>query len=251
MGYLQFLGSSNFVPDKDHGNTHMLISEGDCNILIDCSGDIVQRIQAINLPFDNITDIILTHFHPDHVAGAPLLLMGMWIMGRKRPLNLYAIPHTSYRIQAVMDFYEWQTWPHFYPVIFNQVEEKEFAVVMNSPEFFIQASPVKHFIPTIGLRVEFAHSGKSFCYSCDTEPCPQVVRLAKYADILIHESTGAQPGHTSSVQAAEIANQAEVGELYLIHYQDRGTALEKMLSDAQKVFKGPVKLVQDFMKVEF
>lgn len=251
MARVIILGSSNFVPDIEHGNTHLLINAGELNVLVDCAGDVIQRLQKIQMPFDQITDLILTHFHPDHISGAPLLLMGMWIMGRKRPLNIYGISHTIYRIQALMDFYEWQTWPNFYPVSFIQVEEKGFAPVIDAPNLSISAYPVKHFIPTVGLRVEFKQSGKSLAYSCDTEPCQAVELLAKDVDVLIHESTGGTNGHSSSVQAAEVAKKARAKELYLIHYQERGQALEKMVRDAENVFPGPVHLAKDFATIPF
>ena len=54
-------------------------------------------------------------------------------------------------------------------------------------------------------------------YSCDTEPTPAIARLAHHAKILVHESTGAYRGHSSPEQAAEIAAQAHVGRLLLVH----------------------------------
>jgi ribonuclease BN (tRNA processing enzyme) len=50
-------------------------------------------------------------------------------------------------------------------------------------------------VPNIGLRVEFKASGKVWAYSCDTEPCSEVVRLGRGADVLVHEVAGAGLGH--------------------------------------------------------
>jgi ribonuclease Z len=251
MAIILILGSSNSVPDQEHGNTHMLIQTNERGILIDCAGDIIQRLQKAEVPFEDLTDLILTHFHPDHVSGAPLLLMGLWIMGRTQPLTIYGSPHTLYRMQAIMDFYEWQTWPNFYKINFIQVNEDEFAPVIETTEVRILASPVKHFIPTIGLRVEFLESGKSMAYSCDTSPCAQVARLANNVDILLHESTGEMFGHTSAAQAAEIANQARAKALYLIHYAARGDALQTMKASAANIFEGPVIIAEDYMRLDF
>jgi ribonuclease Z len=81
----------------------------------------------------------------------------------------------------------------------------------------IEARTVKHRIPTIGLRINFKDSRKLIAYSCDTEPCEEVLELADQADILIQESAGKAPGHTSSEQAGIIAKNTGVKVLYLIH----------------------------------
>jgi len=63
-------------------------------------------------------------------------------------------------------------------------------------EFDILAVPVQHFIPTIGLRIEFLKFKQVLAYSCDTEPCPQVLHLADGADVLIQGASGLLPRHS-------------------------------------------------------
>ena len=88
-------------------------------------------------------------------------------------------------------------------------------------------------------------------YSCDTEPCPQVVQLAAGADVLLHESFGEGFGHSSSVQAAEIAAEAGTKSLYLIHYDALAgeTAQAEMITDAKAAFPGEVCLAEDLMVI--
>ena len=88
-------------------------------------------------------------------------------------------------------------------------------------------------------------------YSCDTEPCPEVVRLAKGADVLIHETAGSSPGHSSAAQAGNAARTAEAKELYLIHYPTGDFDSQSLVKDAQNKFPGSVKLAEDFMELEF
>jgi ribonuclease Z len=118
--------------------------------------------------------------------------------------------------------------------------------VLEYDEFHIFAVPMKHLIPTIGLRIEFLKSKKVLAYSCDTEPCPQVIRLAQSANILIHEATGLSAGHSSAEQAGEAATRAKVSELYLIHYPAGKVSASELLSEARRKFKGPVRVAEDF-----
>jgi ribonuclease Z len=251
MGQVKILGSAFAVPGEKNENTHLSLINDDKVILIDSASNPIQHLQRGGIELDKITDIILTHFHPDHVSGIPLLLMGMWLMGRKKPLFLHGLSHTLDRMRTVMSLYEWGTWPNFYPVHFHSVEENEMSLVLEDKYVRIYASPVKHLIPTIGIRVERVDNSCSMAYSCDTEPCDQVVRLAKDVDFLIHESAGASLGHSSPVQAAEDAVRAGAKSLYLIHYPTNEQIQANFLADARKVFKGPVNLATDFLTLEF
>ncbi len=251
MAKLIILGSSNAIADKAHENTHMVLAGEKRTVLIDCVNNPLLRLQDAGVDFNSLTDLILTHFHPDHVSGVPLLLMDMWLMGRRAPLNIYGLHHTLDRVEAMMISYDWGSWPDFFPVSFCRLPMQERTSVLDVEEFSIVASPVQHMIPAIGLRVEFKRPGKALAYSCDTQPCPQVVRLAEGADVLIHEAAGALFGHSSAAQAGEDARQAEVGELILIHYPTGRFASGDPVAEAQTQFPGPVRLATDFMVIEF
>lgn len=252
MAKLILLGSSNAIPTPEHDNTHMVVLSGERTVLIDCASNPVLRLPQAGIPLESVTDLILTHFHPDHVSGAPLFLMDMWLLGRKQSLHVYGLSYTLDRMETLMNLYGWCDWPGFYPVIFHRVPEEEMTPLLECPSLRILASPVKHLIPAIGLRFESLPGGKAVAYSCDTEPCEAVVRLAQDVDVLIHEAAGAAPGHTSAEQAAEIAQRARAARLYLIHYATGNAGMTKTLvQQAQAHFAGPVALAEDFTTLDF
>lgn len=250
MAKIIILGSSNAIPDDKHENTHMAVVGDKSTVLIDCVNNPIVRLRKAGIVYDDIKDIILTHFHPDHVSGIPLLLMGLWLLGRKLPLDIYGLEHTIERIEKVMEFYDWESWPNFFQVRFHRLAAEEKIPVMANGEFRIFSSPVCHLVPTIGVRVELVENGKVMAYSCDTEPCGQVVRLSENADVLIHECSGETLGHTSASQAGEIASEAGVKSLYLIHYPTGDFDTNTLLVDARSTFSGPVELAEDFMHVD-
>ena len=102
-----------------------------------------------------------------------------------------------------------------------------------------------------------AKKGKKISYSGDTRPCEAMIRLARDSDILIHESTyeaedyqrAVDNAHSTSVEAAEIAREANVNELVLTHISTRYTSDENIKSEAQKVFKN-TKVARDYMKID-
>jgi ribonuclease Z len=251
MAKLVILGSSNAIPTEDHENTHMALLGEDRFVLIDCVSNPMLRLKKAGLIFNDLTDLILTHFHPDHVSGVPLLLQNMWQLGRTRPLNIFGLHHTLDRVRDLMGFFEWSTWPSFFPVAFHRLPDQDRTEVFKTNEFTVLASPVRHFVPTIGLRIEFSKSGKVLAYSCDTEPCPEVIDLAQGADVLIHEAHGAQVGHSSASQAAGIAREAQVKKLFLIHYPTWEFDPEPLVQEAAQIFPGEVALAKDFMELIF
>jgi len=246
------LGSSNAVPTPDHENTHMVLVGRERTVLVDCVSNPVLRLQRAGLDFRVLTDVIITHFHPDHVSGVPLLLMDMWLMGRRATLDIYGLHHTLDRLERLMDFYGWAEWPDFFPVAFHRLPAQELTPVLECSDFRIFSSPVQHLVPTIGLRFEFDHAGKVMAYSSDTEPCAQVIRLAQSADVLLHEASGAGHGHSSAAQAGEIASQAEVDRLYLIHYPTHPHPDgNNLIAEACQRYAGGVALATDFMELDF
>src|SRR4030067_524308 len=105
MPKLILLGTASAIADAEHENTHMAIVGPDGVVLIDCVASPKVRLARAGIELDDIGDIIVTHFHPDHVSGVPLLLMNMWLMGRSRPLRIYGLDHALERLEDTEGFF--------------------------------------------------------------------------------------------------------------------------------------------------
>ena len=217
---------------------------------MDCSANPTLRLKQAGISHEAISDLIITHFHADHVSGLPNFLMDMWLLGRKEKLTIYGSEHSITRVNLLMDLFDWDEWAGMYPVEFKVIPLVELAEVLDTNEFRIRSSPAEHMIPTLGLRIEYPE-GNFFCaYSADTNPIPQIANLADSADVLIHEAAGPFFGHSTAAQAGEIASQSGVKSLYLIHYgfHDGGSA-ESLVNEAKKTFSGNVYLAEDFLEI--
>lgn len=249
MPEVLILGSANAVPDATHENTHFLVIGQDKRILVDAPGNPISRLHQGNIDPLSITDLIVTHFHPDHISGVPLFLMVSWLTGRKSNLHIYGLEYTLSRLEKLMDFFEWAAWPGMYPCVFHHLPEKNMEPLLNTPDLMVYYSMVKHIVPNIGLRFEFINSKRVLTYSSDTEPIPELVRLGKDADMLIHEASGATLGHTSAEQAGEIASEAGAKKLVLIHYPT--DQISQIVKRAKKTFAGEIILANDLMRLSF
>jgi len=251
MVKLIVLGTASAVPDMNHENTHFVLTSEAGSILVDCVGTEILRLERAGVQLEDLNHIILTHCHPDHISGLPALLLSMWLLGRRKPLGLYGLSHTLNCIEQMMELYEWRTWPDFFPVEFCHLPAQEMAFVLENQDLRIFSSPVRHIIPTIGLRIESKATGKAIAYSCDTEPCVQVEKLAEDVEILLHEATGQHVGHSSSAQAGGVANRSGTKRLYLIHYPPNLYGSQDLLDQAILNYSGEVLFAEDFQEFIF
>jgi len=146
----------------------------------------------------------------------------LWLGGRTAPLPVYGLAPTLRVARALLDAFEARAWPGLFEIVWTEIAERPFAPVVDDDVFEVVASPVVHAVPTVGLRVAFKPTGRAFAYSCDTEPCANVVALARGVHLLVHEATGEGRGHTSAVQAAHVAREARAARLVLVHLPPGG-----------------------------
>jgi len=99
--------------------------------------------------------------------------------------------------------------------------------------------------------------GLKIAYSGDTRSTRSLVKLAKGADLLVHEATlmdeladrARRDGHSTPSQAALIAKKAGVKRLILTHVSARYRDVKPMLKEARKIFKD-TDVAEDFMIFE-
>jgi ribonuclease Z len=248
MSGITILGSAFAVANALQDNSHLLVRSKNRNILIDCGNNPVGKIERAGLYLNEITDLVLTHAHADHMGALPLLLMDMWLRKRESPLHVYGLEYTLERARMLLDVFNWQNWAGMYPVEFHQVDGQAIETLIEDEGIVLTAVMVQHLIPTLGIRADFGDLKRSIVYSCDTEPCTALDQLTLGADVLIQEAAGPGKGHTSPLQAGETAKRAGVKKLILIHY-NADIAVEELVKEANTNYSGNVELAKDLMKV--
>jgi ribonuclease Z len=245
MPQLILLGSAASVPDAEHDTVSMVLRGPEWSVLIDCGGSPLHKLARLGIDSETIRAVILTHGHADHLYGLPILVQGLWLGGREAPLPVYGPGQALDRAQQLLALLDLVDSDRRLSLEWHPVPLREGRQVLAVGEIRITASPVVHGDQdTLALRFENSITKRVIVYSADTEPCPTLIRLAAGADLLLHEATGDFPGHSTPVEAAEVAREAGVAQLALVHYPVHGVEPEAWRRQAAG-FPGEVTLARD------
>ena len=83
---LQFVGCGDALGSGGRYNTCFHVTGAHVNFLIDCGASSLPALKRLAIARDNIDLILITHFHGDHFAGLPFLLLDAQFTRRTRPL---------------------------------------------------------------------------------------------------------------------------------------------------------------------
>lgn len=269
---ITLLGTGSPMVDPNRAGPSTLVTAGGQTFLVDCGRGVLMRAAAAGVQAANLTALLLTHLHSDHITDLSDIITTRWVTTiGPNPLPIIGPPGTaavveatlaalapdiSYRIHHHADITE----P---PSV--QVHEHTSGGVWDADGVRITVAPTDHrpVEPTIAFRIE--SDGTSVVLAGDTVPCESLDGLARGADAMVHtvirkdlvEQMPAQrirdilDYHSSVEQAAATAARAAVGTLVLTHYvpplvpgqEDQWRAL------AAGEFGGRVELGSDLLRV--
>jgi ribonuclease Z len=283
------VGSGSAVPDPVRGNPSIAVVVDGEPLLFDCGERAtVNLVRAGVNPLD-VEHVFFTHLHWDHIADFNYFLMTVWNCG-KSSLRVFGPVGTQEMVDGFMaaHHFDIRFVEAFAEVIPNatlssrldvRVSPLEPGVVHETPSYRITATEVEH-LRSLGFehsdwafRIDTEHG--SVAYSGDTEPCDQMVELARDVDVLVHEAAfldevieeRGMRGHSGPRGAGRIAQLAGAKKLVLTHlgpYDSDAKAVEmaelyygrrrgptiwrKMLQDAASEYDGPIVIAEDAMR---
>lgn len=216
------LGSGGFVPTGRRETSSLLLRgahDAATPVVVDAGTGLRRLItdRARWLGVVRRLDIVLSHFHIDHVCGLAYLteLADVEVVIHGPGMALYETPTAE--ILARMFFS-----PPLMPVTLDALGVQVAELAPGTTEIGGLAVQVRrqdhHSNPTLGFRV-----GDALTWCTDTERDPGTVDFARGARILAHDAWGppAAPGHTTPEEAGALARDAEVDHLVLIHVPPR------------------------------
>lgn len=235
---LTILGYWGAYPEKGEATAGYLLQTKDINLLLDCgSGVLAQLFRYI--PIEKLDAVILSHYHHDHVADLGCLQYADMIsrqLGKRatdcEPLPIYGPTQSKF---------------------FSKLTHKKFTQGIEiKPGISIDLNGLSvEFLSTIheeyNLAMKFEYEGKHFVYTGDTGYTEELIPFFQGSNLVLTETSlyanqsGQMKGHLTSLEAGNLANDAEVKQLVLTHFPHYGD-IKKLESEAQRTFQGRVEV---------
>ncbi len=249
MTVLTVLGGGGWIPTGAYATCTALLREGPAAVLID-AGTGIERLVADPSPLDGVErlELVLTHFHLDHVAGLSYL-PGLRSPNGLRP-RIWGPGQTLFGRSSEVVLRTLLGPPYFdadFSLIASGVSELAEGEQEVGPFALRTRVQPGHSTPTLALRF-----GDAAAYITDTAYDAENVRFGSGARLLLHEAWYAEGTaevsriHTSGREAAMVARDAGVEELLLIHLHPTG-GHDAVLEEARTIFPA-VALAHDGLK---
>lgn len=185
---LRFVGCGDAFGSGGRFNTCFHVTGKEVNFLIDCGASSLPALKRLKIAGEEIDLVLITHFHGDHFAGLPFLLLDAQFSRRTRPLVIAGPQGIETRLAQVMETlfeHSSKTKQRFdlSVVALTPGESCNFGAVKVTPY------PVVHGEsggPFLGYRIEA--EGRVIAYSADTEWTEALIPLAREADLFIAEA---------------------------------------------------------------
>ena len=247
-------GSRSPLPSPGRAETCILISAGEDLFIVDIGDGSNNNLRSWNINFRNIEAVLITHLHSDHIADLPGLHQNAWVVGeRSSKLKVFGPEGVDQFTQGIeMAYahdYVFRNEHHGDAIASLEFAGFDTSVIdLNNPVIFdngelkITAFRVVHEPIEPALGFKFEYKGRSIVITGDTSYTQSVIDNSMNADVLFHEaqanhmlavmekslrSRGAEllatvldditTYHTTLVEAAEIANEANVKKLFFYH----------------------------------
>ncbi len=286
-----FLGTAAAVPSPKRNSFGIALRfEGDV-FLFDCGEASQRQLMKYKMSYSKVKAIFVSHLHPDHLLGIPGLVFTLELNGRKEPLYVFGPKGIARRMEElfggwgksfvkveeidenfsfksekfVVNAFPVEHYKNALGFVFEEKEKKNFDK-KKCDELGIKGRmfgeleekgevKVGRKVIEIG-EVTSRKKGRKIVFTGDTMACEEVVKAAKDADLLVHDSTFSfemkqeadEKQHATAKEAAETAKKAGAKQLVLTHISNRYEDASVLEKEAKKVFEN-TRVAEDGMEV--
>jgi ribonuclease BN (tRNA processing enzyme) len=244
---LVFLGTTGYHPNNRRHTACFMLPE--LGILLDAGTGTYRVIDHAATPH---LDIFLSHAHLDHVIGLTFLLDIM----HARPFERVTIHALAEKLDAIRTHL-------FAEPLFPVVPKCEFRPLAQSvpleQDGRLTHFPLAHPGGCTGFRLDWPD--RSLAYVTDTTASKDAAYIEhiRGVDVLIHEcyfpdgmmQMAGVTGHSCTSDVAQVARQAGVGRMYLVHMNPLSTEDDPIgLPVARGIFPH-TEIAEDEMQIDF
>lgn len=215
-------------------------------LIFDMGAGVLHRLSCSLPELTRIEHVFFSHLHVDHCSDVVALVQSLWLMGFDRTLNVYGPKDLGKMAVSIAGLF-----PYLHGKILMKPHILSPGFTKKTDNWTVTSFTVDHGdIEAYGFLVEA--EGKRVIYSGDTSPSQNLVKVAKGADLLIHECSlpdrlkDQAPNHTTPGELGILAAQAEVKTLVITHlYPEILDELGDALRSIRASFSGKIIVPRD------
>jgi ribonuclease BN (tRNA processing enzyme) len=249
--------------------------------VIDAGNGVARQMALADVSPQALRAVFITHLHADHAADYGTLLLRAWLTGLRKPVDTYGPAPLEDITRAYMRYMDGEIQlrisdenrPPFAPLVRAHNIAGD-GVIYQDENVKVTAVEVPHGAAKPSYAFRFDTSTRSIVFSGDTSRSGSLVRLAKNADVLVHEvlntegvdaavgMSGARnealkrhiiEAHTPIEEVGQVARDAGVKKLVLTHFVPSLPAFDKAelwIKGARKFYDGEIIVGQDLLEIE-
>lgn len=226
---LTLIGTSNYELEHPFASAGYIVQTKTTTLKLDFGRSNLTGMVHSGIDWKQLDAILISHVHPDHVSDLV------------QYLQLYTLYRDSGRLTKDIQLVGPEGFNNWFELL-KQVVSTNWKHIPTTREVtnstlsigdaHIEVAPMKHVIPTVGYRIEA--NGTALCYTGDAAYSPELVTLAKNADVLLTECSATNEQetqvHMRPKDIARVAQEAKVKTVVLTHYPT-DPATRKALAD--------------------
>jgi ribonuclease Z len=256
MAEIYFLGTGGWVATPQRDNTSVLLRTGRPLILIDCPGSVVAKIRKLDFDPREVSTIILTHVHPDHIYGLPSLVHSLILDDGE--IGLLGSEETVGFARRLLDLFglrekNVRTRIRFRPLRPGQT-------VRLGDDLSLRGFAVPHHSSSLAYHLYLDGERKEIVFSGDTPVHRPLFSDVRAIDYLVHEASAPSRYfkkyprlcglHTSSLDLGRCSQDAGVKCLIPCHFlADVWSIPTDVRAEIRRHFKGRLIIPRDLQRI--
>ncbi len=284
MAQVFVLGAGTPTPTPTRFGSAYAAHVGGEYLMFDCGPAATYKLVKAGIFPTRVDYLFFTHHHFDHDVDYPCFLLCRWdqSIGKENELRVYGPTLTETITERILGengafVHDWKArvnHPLSQRVHVNRggslprrppsVAAKDVGpgLVHRGREWQVTAAPAEHVQPWLdSLAYRLDGPEGSIVFTGDTQPCRTVVDLARGADMMLCMcwddqermiASGEAMGQCGSIGAAEMAREAGVKRLVLVHVGPHLAShgpMEKGIGDVRRIYDGDVIFAEELMSL--
>jgi len=275
MAQVFVLGAGTPTPTPHRFGSAFAVQVGGEYLMFDCGPAATHKLVKMGIFPTQVDYLFFTHHHFDHDVDYPCFLLCRWdqSVGKEQTLQVFGPTLTQTLTERIIGeqgvfAHDWKArvnHPLSQRVFVNRggtlprkpphVLAKDVGPgpVHRGREWAVSAAPAEHvqpYLDSLAYRLDSAEG--SIVFTGDTQPCRSVVDLARGADMMLcmcwddqerMQANGEAPGQCGTTGAAQMAQEAGVKKLVLVHigpHLSTHGPMEKGIGDVRRIYSGEI-----------